>query len=395
LTENDVYTVEAFQDYLNRLQTGGWLAMVLHDNAALSKALMTAIASLQRSGIPYAHLAQHIAVVGQDPSASLLPLLIVKAEPFTANEAQRLLATAGALRLSPVYIPHVYEHGLIAQLTSNSALLARFAAEAPYDVRVTTDDAPFFYNTDRGVPRSLLWATAILLVLSLGAAIAVPRGLLGDVRPRSGLRLRLYFLLIGTGFMMIEVAVLQKLILFLGWPTLSVAVGLAGLLLARGIGSLVSQRWPVTDLGQRVQWCALGAAAVTLCYVWILPPVYRSGMSSLPILERAAAAVALLFPLGVLLGTAFPSGLRLASVISPDAIPWLWALNGVASVLGGFLATVLAFLNGYSLSLVAAAVLYSTLAALVNPWRRGSVPAGDRGRKSVALGRGDPTKAPV
>ena len=124
LAESHVYTVEAFRDYLDVLEPGGWLALVLHDDASLSKALATALRVLRERGTTAADLARQVAVVrppaqaGADPRAIVRPLLVIRRDPMTQAEAERLVEQMTDLELDPVYVPFTNESGLVADLVT-------------------------------------------------------------------------------------------------------------------------------------------------------------------------------------------------------------------------------------------------------------------------------------
>ncbi len=373
LVENFIYTIESFQDYLDHLRPGGWLAMVLHDDAALSKALTTGLVALRHRGIPYSDLVRQVAVIrqpnrpGEDPRATRYPLLVLKAEPFTRDETMALARETEALGLDPLFIPGVVERGLIPQLLRSPAALAEFEARAPYNVQPATDDSPFFYNTDPGVPRSLqwlLWATLVVLLISLTLPIARERASVASAVWAPRLLIASYFALIGTGYTLAEVALLQKFVLFLGWPTLTLAIGLTALLISSGIGSFLTQRWSAPVLVPRVQAAILMAALILLTHPVVLPVVTRA-LLGFPLPARALVTAALLFPIGLPLGMSLPLGLRLAGILAPERIPSLWAVNGVASVLGSVLAVVLALSIGFNAALVAAGLVYGGVIFLV------------------------------
>jgi len=175
----------------------------------------------------------------------------------------------------------------------------------------------------------------------------------------------LYFAGIGVGFMLIEVCLAQKLILYLGYPTLSFAVILFALLLGGGLGSLFTQSWPV---GRLAAGAALGALAAVVLVLGFGP---LHGLGRLfdatlpwPILARTIAGAAVLIPLGFFMGTQFPSGLRRLAGPNAALAPWVWATNGVASVLGSVGAMCGAKLWGFQTVLLVGATCYALAAAL-------------------------------
>jgi len=148
-----------------------------------------------------------------------------------------------------------------------------------------------------------------------------------------------YFIAIGLGFMLTEMATMQQVSLFLGHPIYSLVVVLTGLTLSTGIGSLASERLRLdTNVHGRVP--AIVSAAIIVAYsVVVLPLIHSYAYLALP--YRVAISLALLVPIGFALGFCFPVGLRWMTKLGrDDSLPWMWALNGAASVVAGFLAII-------------------------------------------------------
>jgi hypothetical protein len=142
--------------------------------------------------------------------------------------------------------------------------------------------------------------------------------------------------LIGLGFMLVEIGLIQRLSLFLGHPVYGLAVGLFSIILSTGIGSIVSDRLPITKPRHAVQWC--GVLAVYLALLPFGLPLFVANLEAYPILVRAIAAVFVIAPLGLLLGFGFPTGMRFVNAIDPRPTPWFWAINGAAGVLAASVA---------------------------------------------------------
>jgi len=238
-------------------------------------------------------------------------------------------------------------------------------ARLPYLVDATTDDTPFFFRSYRwsellkdpletGQTTALgqLVLLLLLVALSLLGAILVlgplvvfrRRDVLGTPRQRWGILS--YFLAIGLGFMLFEISLMQRFVLFLGYPTYSLTVTLSSLLVSLGLGSFLSRRW----LGHE-RWAlpvaVLGLGLMTLFYRYGLP-VLQSPLLSVALPLRVAFTVAVLTPLGLLMGAFFPLGIRSASAVHHDLVPWAWGINGCASVTGTVLAVVLAMTFGFA-----------------------------------------------
>jgi hypothetical protein len=211
---------------------------------------------------------------------------------------------------------------------------------------------------------SLMVVALILAVLMLlvPALIARPRP------PAAAIPAMVYFGALGLGFMLVEIGMLQRLMLFLGHPTLALGVVLTTLLISAGLGSWVTRRTTLerSDSTLRRFLIAVLAAIAMVAFLW--PPMLHAfiGMERI---ARIGVAIAVLIPVGFLMGTAMPLGLRRLAAGRGELIPWAWAVNGAASVLGSILAMVVAINNGFTATLVLGGIVYASALVLVNSTR--------------------------
>ena len=167
----------------------------------------------------------------------------------------------------------------------------------------------------------------------------------------------LYFMAVGMGFMLFEISLIQRFVLFLGHPTYSLSVTLFSLLVFLGWGSYLSRRW-VGREHVALPGGVLAIAALALFYAKGLPIVQESLLAA-PILVRAAVTAAVLAPLGLVMGLFFPIGIRIASSIHADLVPWAWGINGCASVTASVLAVVLAMSYGFTVVWTLSVLVYA------------------------------------
>jgi len=389
LTENSLYTVEAFDDYLDHLTERGLLTIT---RWAVDGVRLVSLAqeACERRGWT---ARDRLAIVQHEKVATF----ILKRQPFTPGEVRHLDETARALRFTILYAPglpapaHLAPTGTghweAAAGTPNdyARLIAApdrraFYRSYPFDITPTTDDRPFFFHTTKlkdqlGVAfgRSMLFGNglsalitligiSLVLVLAfvLGPLALGGRGLLGSGWPRwLG-----YFGLLGAAFMLVEVALLQRFVLLLGHPVYSLAVTLFSLLLGTGTGSFISRRLPEAGLRRRLALALAGLALLGCAAVLVLPALIRAAIV-LPLALRIALAVAVLLPAGMLMGVPLPAGVRLLSARTPELLPWAWAMNGALSVLGSTLAVLIAMNWGFSTTLLTGGALYLLAAAVV------------------------------
>lgn len=383
LTENSLYTTEAFGEYLDHLTDDGLLTITRWVFDGLRLVVLAQDACAARG----LDAARHMAIVRYDRVATFL----LKKTPFTAVEVDGLRALARELGFSIVYAPGIGPDAQAAEpieMTRSGTSVAdyhrlitaadrdAFIESYPLDIRPTTDNRPFFFHTTRlanqfqvAFGRSMLFGnglSALLTLFGISAAlvvlfIVVPL-VVGGGRPGAGWGGWLaYFGALGAGFMLLEVALLQRFVLLLGHPVYSLTVTLFSLLLGTGLGSLVSRRIASARVLVVTARATLGIAAVAATAPLLLPWLIDAAIAW-PLWARVALAVATLVPLGLLLGIPLPGGMRLLAGSRPDIIPWGWGLNGAFSVIGATLAVFLAMNWGFSTTLLSAAAVYAVAA---------------------------------
>lgn len=363
LVENYIFTQEAFQAYLSHLTPRGHLAIVSHNALEGSRAAITGLQVLARGGKSLPQALQHLALLmypASDPTMRTT-VMVLGREPLR-NDDVRLLATeAGRLGLQPLFLPGIFELPFVPLL--QGATLEEFLAGDPtYDLSPTSDDRPYFFKLNPGLPlpiQQALGAAAFLAVAFLGLGLGTA-GTAAKGWKRAGFVF--YAALIGASFMLVEIPLIQRFHLLLGYPILSVAVVLSSLLLAGGIGSLWSQRWPEALLPRLVVLAVLWIAALAwiyrLLWPWLTPRLLPA-----PLAWRALATIVLTVLIGIPMGIPFPSLLRL-SASDQQRLPLLWAVNGAFSVLGSTLAVVISMSLGFSRALATGAGLYLLLPLL-------------------------------
>ncbi|MBI5441952.1 MAG: hypothetical protein HY900_12160 [Deltaproteobacteria bacterium] len=373
LSEDLLHTVEAFQDYWRRLSPNGILSLsrFSYEQRALR---LTALARalLDREGV--SRPGAHVRVVSD---RGLANVLVCKA-PFTPADDARLAALARELSFSFVYPSPGGETALSRLLdapTLNEALVG-----LPFDVSPPTDDRPFFYYTvrpwdflrghlphrvgfdDRGaeILRAAFGILAVLTVTALLAPLVMVRVLPG-AGTRSAATLS-YAALVGLGYMALEIGTMKRLSLFLGHPVYAATATLFAFLLGGGAGSLVSGS--VASTRTRLQWVLLSAAALGLLQALVVPRLLTAALP-LPDALRWTVATGLLLPLAFTLGVPFPGAIALLGARSRELVPWAWAVNGAASVLGSLGSVLVAMNFGYTATLSVGAGLYGAALLVV------------------------------
>ena len=384
LTENSLYTAEAFGEYLDHLNPGGMLTITRWVFDGLRLVSLAQDACRRRGLDP----AQHLAIVRYDRVATFL----LSKSPLTPEVVGRLQRTATDLGFTVLYAPGIavtsadddppemQRTGTTTADYANLILASNrqaFVDAYVQDITPTTDDRPFFFHTTRlrnqfqtAFGRSMLFGnglSALLTLFGISAALVllfiVGPLLVGGERPGRGWPGWLaYFGALGAGFMLLEVALLQRFVLLLGHPVYSLTVTLFSLLLGTGLGSLISRRIADGRVRQSTVAALLGVAVVAVLAAIVLGRVVDWAIPW-PLTGRIALAVAMLVPAGVLLGIGLPGGMRLLSRTRPEIVAWGWGMNGAFSVVGATLAIFIAMNWGFSLTLLAGAVVY-VLAAI-------------------------------
>jgi predicted membrane-bound spermidine synthase len=389
LSENYLYTQQAFTDYMNHLTDRGSLEIIRWRSEA-PRLIATLTQSFNSQGISTQDVGNHVAIIlqmqGPDwDNWQTRALVIVKKEPFTQAESELIInqtATLGST-FQALYVPYVKDDvEPYSGLFNGSITLQQFSDEFSFKATPVTDDSPFFFNTNKGVPSTL--NTLMIISISLAAfSIAVPSlfTLKTQVNRKIGLQHNtprlplwlfvLFFSALGVGYMLIEIASVQKFLLFLGNPTRALSVILFSLLLSSGIGSIVSGRL-ATKSKSVFKGILLACTCVilfTVLYSAILPQIF-SALLAADSSIRILTTVLLIFPLGFFMGIPFPSAMRILNVTSNESIPWVWGINGAMSVLGSVLATVSGILFGFSNAILFGAATYLVAFLCAAVWLR-------------------------
>ena len=397
LSENNLYTVEAFREYFNHLKPDGMIAITRWEFRHPREALrVVAVAMEALHGLGVAHPERNFIVASQGSlEEDGIPVVVLaKKTPFTDAEEDAVNAHLDKYaQLEPLYLPSdPGNNAFSAMIASNDPY--GFARAYAYNTAPVTDNAPFFFFTlkpgqilrEKGLSRNIDWkvnlGVLVLLLVLLISFVAVLAFLilplaLGSGKGRQSALPLLYFVAVGLGYILVEIAFIQRFVLFLGHPTYALTVVIFLLMLSSGAGSLSSRLWlPQTNSG----WVPLLLVIVTLLADVFFLPSRLTALVGMGFGYRLLVSGILLAPLGFVMGMPFPTGLRaLAALPAPEfpagqtgsdnAIEWAWAMNAAASVLGSVLAMVIAIQFGLTVTLACGAAAY-VLALLLMPTLR-------------------------
>jgi predicted membrane-bound spermidine synthase len=379
LTENSLYTIEAWKIFLDRLEDNGVLAVARGLNFEIERLVSLGQSALRASGVTQPE--RHMVLVvnrraGWPSSFGPMGILLVRKTPFPDDELARIRELAGQMQFSIELQPGEARNALMLALATGRGMEQMLALSVVnYDA--PTDDQPFFFSMlrvrgwfgMRDTVRTTGQQSVVMLIdLLVGVAvltllcIALPLALSRVKLPRGGAAHLVFFAAIGTGFMLVEISMLQRLIIFLGHPIYSLSVILFVLLLAAGIGAALSSRLADSRLeGGGIRLLTLLSILLTGVGLAIGPLVVTFQGAETP--ARIAVAGALLSVIGIFMGMAFPLGMRLAMRAHPHLTPWLWGVNGAMSVLASVLAVVIAMAWGISNSFWTGVASYVVAAA--------------------------------
>jgi hypothetical protein len=384
LSENSLYTEDAFQEYFEHLKPDGMIAITRWEFRQPREALRVvsvAMDALHKLGVK--NPAKNFIIVSQgELNEDGIPVAVLaKKSAFTADEEATVLKHLDKYgALSPIYLPSQPGSNPFSALIASNDPVA-FARDYEFNVAPVNDNAPFFFFTlklsqvlhHEGQREGIDWKVnlgvavlGMVLILSFAAVVLfliVPLAL-GTGGARGGATGLLYFVAVGLGYILVEIAFIQRFVLFLGHPTYALTVVVFLLLLSSGAGSLLSRKWLRET--QRAWLPLLIIVAALLLYVFVLPAILN-GLVGLPFVVKLGISAALLAPLGLAMGMPFPTGLRaLAAIGSADtSIEWAWAMNAASSVLGSVLAMVIAIQFGLNVTLACGAAAYLISAGLL------------------------------
>jgi hypothetical protein len=385
LSENALYTVEGWQTFYRHLKPGGIVGFSRWNSGAEAsqtyRLFALAWAALLSEGVTAP--GDHLALLG----CRGVSTLIMSNRPLSPADVANLRTRSEDRVFDVLHLPgRPFTDSSLARIAAarSVAELERLRDEGPFDHSPTFDRSPFFFNSVRlrHLPTLAsnfngggnLRALGFLLLFLAAATILVTAVILLPLAralrrssSRPGVRGPAYFVCVGLAFMMVEMGMMQQLSLLLGHPLYSLVVVLAGLLAASGLGALVSGRL-ANAAGASARWPAAAAAVSVVVYSLVVDPMV-TGHLQYGFVHRTLVALALIAPCGFLMGFCAPVGIaRMERLGEQEWLPWMWALNGAASVLATFVAIVLSMETSIPTSVRVGAVFY-VLAALALPGR--------------------------
>jgi hypothetical protein len=366
-SENYLLTKEAIEDYLKKLTSEGRLIVTVHSEWELMRLIATAASVFQDMGVSGDGIRNHFVVF----DAEYAPTVVIKRDAFTLDEARRWRNTCRTLPRglpTATYLPwgmtdssNLPLNQFLAGVSQSPERLRTYVSRSRYNIAPCTDDRPYFYNIFRSIPDQYLWLLAGTVGFNLLVIWLPARFVRGKAAGRSLSTLSVPLMIVmctGIGFMVLEVSLFQKLVLYLGSPTISLSILLSSLLVGMGTGSYVGRNMFGADVRKRLYVVSIAIVSAGILLFAASPSVLaRSLAFDFPV--RAATSVLVILPLAFFLGIPFPSCIQLLAVGHNDRyIPWMYGVNGSMSVLGSVLAVVLSMLFGFTPAYCVGLVFY-------------------------------------
>jgi hypothetical protein len=380
ISEDYRFTVEAFKEYIRHLEPEGVLSIHLYllpPPRTELRLVTLLVAAMEELGIR--EVERHVAAIRSWGSLCIL----TKRSPLGEGEIGAIKSFSRDRRFDLVHTPGIRaeETNVYVQMNPNEYYEAfcrllhpdrrdLFIAHYLFDIRPVRDENPFFHNFLRlknihriyrmmgekweffiaegyllpAILGQVLVLSLLLVLLPVLSQRRVVRRLPGREGPPSGLLIKwlMFFACLGMGFMFVEISLIQKMVLPLEKPSYAAAVVLASLLISSGAGSLLSYR------SSRLRTLSMaGVVSLLIMALSFCLPLMSEVISPWPARLKTAAVCLALFPLGVFMGTLFPTGLKILGETYEALIPWAWAVNGSVSVLAPLLAVMMAMALGF------------------------------------------------
>ena len=379
VSENFLYTLEGFQQYYGHLTDRGKIVTVrwLIDTPRF---VSTYVKLLEQNGVRQNEVYKHLIIVTadsyeQDPSGTMV---VFSKSPFTQEEIDFFSSSFAKYGYKPILIPGQVMREPYSQLLAGKIGLDEFYNLFQTKAYYVTDDSPYFLSYEKPLPAVIqnLFNGSIVIAI---AFLFIPFAWIWRTNKNIGVEKRQlsiasiisYFAGLGMGFILIELALLQKLMLLLGNPTTMFAILLFTLLVSSGSGSLLSSRIIRRGTKNLILVIA-GIVALGIIYVVSLQPIIYSVIAE-PFETKSAASIAILAPIGLLMGMPLPTGMRLLKANRPEYVPWMWAVNGAFSVLGAVLAVILGIMYGSSTAMLLGILIYLVALGISLTWKRKAI----------------------
>jgi hypothetical protein len=399
LSENYLYTVEAFRQYLQHLDQDNGMLVMVRWNIELPRLIPLAVESLRQeeTGKSIREISRQILVVedrpglyfGANDERTIYPVLVIlKNRPFTDSEISLVKDRATESNAKVIVLPGAYSQPPYDRLLFGTSYSAQQQQQQQLqlpqaqkqkdnnnmktilELKPPTDDSPFYFAREKIPYQMVILMVTVLSVSTALALLLIYYSRINNIHLASSSLSWLYIIyviFIGLGFMFLEITFIQKFLLLLGTPIMALTVILFSILLSSGIGAYLSGRLFRVNPSKAIFVSIPILIAIIAIYYNFLQEIINSNIA-LELQYRIALTFALLSPAGILMGFQFPSIARMASSHSQqqqqqgqehrEDITLLWGVNVIASVIGTVLTAISSMIIGFSGNLLVGAGLY-------------------------------------
>ena len=400
LSENYLYTVEAFRQYLQHLDKDNGMMVMVRWNIELPRLMPLLVESLlQETRKSAQEVSEQMIIVenrpglyfGANDNRTIYPVLVMlKNKPFSESEISLVTERVRENDAQVFVIPGVYiqpPYDKLLGVSSNSEMRehqdgsrGQEAVEngnenikAIMELKPPTDDSPFFFAREKIPGQMIILLVTVLSVSGVLALLLVYYSRMNNIHLASSSLSWLpvlFVIFIGLGFMVIEITFIQKFLLLLGTPIMALTVIVFSILVSSGVGAYLSGTLFGSSPHKGIIISIPLLITIILIYYSILDEIINSTIA-LEIQYRIGLTFALLAPAGLLMGFQFPSIIRMSSfyakkqtVQRPETenqredVTLLWGVNVIASVIGTVLTAILSMIIGFSGNLLVGAGLY-------------------------------------
>jgi len=375
MSENYLLTVEAVKDYLGILTPSGELVITVHNRLELLRLIITAMGALSEMGISSNQSLDHFLILEQD----YVPTIVIKKSAFSTDDIQRIqkvVKTIPAMFPNVTYLPgnpagspNTMINQFLLEVGTNRMSVDEYVNQSKFNIEPCKDDSPYFYKLKRGISPDYAWLLGGVSAVNLAVFVIPFARIKRKIEKKnrlSGVTLPLsVFICIGLGFMIIEVTLFQKMVLYLGSPTTSLSILLSSILVGMGLGSFFGRKIFPDNIHMRLKVICfsivLAGTVLFITYPLILNNVMERG-----ILLRALLSFLMIVPFGFLLGIPFPTAIQLLKRNNMEQyVPWMYGVNGTMSVLGSVVAVILSMIAGFTPSFFVGLLFYAVIVVLV------------------------------
>lgn len=371
LSENYIYTYEAFDSYLNHLKDDGKLSFMVHDENDLTRIANTGIKVLMDRGVSQEKVTDYFVIVNgvteeeKDIHGTMIsmPLVIFKSTPFKQDELNSIKEISKG-QGREILVAQGKNETIYKALAENKISLNQLISSIPFNSKPTTDDSPFFYNYSKFLPMQMVFIFLIVLLV----CIYIVQKYSQKKQYNEPIK---YFAGLGLAYMLVEIPIIQKMVLYFGTPSLAFSFILFSILISSGIGSALSgTRLAEKYLLKTPFFLLIAGASIIISQLTI---VNMLGIANnLSIGYKLIVTFIATFPMGMLMGIPFPIGIKRLNDLykNENVIALMWGVNGIFSVLGSILAVIISIKFGFSTAFNLGAIIYICL-YFINPLKIG------------------------